>query len=131
MYGAVLGTGRAGASGVAYSFFSPDKGKLARQLVNCLREANQSVPEALETIAFANDRSNSGGKGRGKGNYGGKGRGFYGKGKGRFGKGRGKGKGMNFSITGANSVGVFGCGAVVICLSLASDPCRKRGSEQG
>ncbi|KAF4729385.1 ATP-dependent RNA helicase dbp2 [Perkinsus olseni] len=99
-------TGRAGASGVAYSFFSPDKGKLARQLVNCLREANQSVPEALETIAFANDRASSGGKGRGKGNYGGKGRGFYGKGKGRFGKGRGKGKGMNFSMTGANCIPV-------------------------
>ncbi|KAF4657693.1 ATP-dependent RNA helicase dbp2 [Perkinsus olseni] len=103
-------TGRAGASGVAYSFFMPDKGKLARQLVNCLREANQSVPEALETIAFANDRASSGGKGRGKGNYGGKGRGFYGKGKGRFGKGRGKGKGMNFSMTGANCIPVGNAG---------------------
>ena len=38
-------TGRAGAAGNAYTFFTPDKsGKMARQLVEILREAKQQVP---------------------------------------------------------------------------------------
>lgn len=36
-------TGRAGAKGSAYSFFTPDKYKLAKDLIGVLREAEQAV----------------------------------------------------------------------------------------
>mmetsp|Transcript_17636 Transcript_17636/g.17462 ORF Transcript_17636/g.17462 Transcript_17636/m.17462 type:complete len:211 (-) Transcript_17636:83-715(-) len=81
-------TGRAGAHGTAYSFFTADKAKLAKPLIGILREASQPVPEALERLAFASNGMNDNG-GKGKGRYGkGKGYGGYGKGKG---KGGGKG----------------------------------------
>merc|ERR1719281_202684 len=44
-------TGRAGAHGSAYSFFTSDRFNLAKGLVNVLREANQQIPEELEKIA--------------------------------------------------------------------------------
>merc|ERR1712048_57313 len=43
-------TGRAGATGSSYTFFTPDKAKHARDLVSVLREANQQVPEELEKM---------------------------------------------------------------------------------
>merc|ERR1712194_198647 len=51
-------TGRAGATGSSYTFFTRDKFKHARDLVNVLREANQNVPDELEAIG-------GGGGGRG------------------------------------------------------------------
>merc|ERR1719473_2668232 len=43
-------TGRAGAMGSSYSFFTSDKFKHAKDLVNVLREASQPVPEELEKL---------------------------------------------------------------------------------
>merc|ERR1712217_745198 len=44
-------TGRAGATGSSYTFFTADKFKHAKELVGVLREANQPVPEELEKLA--------------------------------------------------------------------------------
>merc|ERR1719415_460225 len=44
-------TGRAGATGSSYTFFTSDKSRLARDLINVLREASQPVPEELERMA--------------------------------------------------------------------------------
>jgi hypothetical protein len=44
-------TGRAGAKGTSYSFFTPANGRLARDIIKVLREANQVVPPALEQIS--------------------------------------------------------------------------------
>merc|ERR1711957_900183 len=44
-------TGRAGATGSSYTFFTPDKFKHAGDLVAVLKEANQPVPEELEKLA--------------------------------------------------------------------------------
>lgn len=67
-------TGRGGESGKSFSFFQErdctNPGKMARQLMEILREAEQPVPEDLRKIG--------GTKGGGKG----------------FGKGKGKGKGF-------------------------------------
>merc|ERR1711920_730867 len=53
-------TGRAGATGSSYTFFTSDKGRLAKDLIGVLREASQPVPEELEKLA-----SNGGGYGGG------------------------------------------------------------------
>jgi hypothetical protein len=44
-------TGRAGARGTAYSFFTAANGRLARDIIKVLREANQVVPPQLEQLA--------------------------------------------------------------------------------
>lgn len=44
-------TGRAGNSGTAYTFFTPDNGKLAGDLVKILVEAKQEVNPKLHEIA--------------------------------------------------------------------------------
>lgn len=44
-------TGRAGATGSSYTFFTHDKVKHARDLINVLKEASQPVPEELEKMA--------------------------------------------------------------------------------
>merc|ERR1719329_1550648 len=53
-------TGRAGATGSSYTFFTSDKFKHAKDLVTVLNEANQPVPEELQKLAD----SSSGGGGR-------------------------------------------------------------------
>merc|ERR1712159_435235 len=61
-------TGRAGATGTSFSFFSPDKAKMARDLVDILREAGQQVPRELENLVGRGGGGGSYGKGgRGKG----------------------------------------------------------------
>ncbi|KAF4668979.1 ATP-dependent RNA helicase dbp2 [Perkinsus chesapeaki] len=71
-------TGRAGTKGSAYSFFTPDKYKMAKDLIGVLREAEQAVPPELEKIA----QSSSGYGGSGNGRWGGsRGGGFRGGGK--------------------------------------------------
>jgi ATP-dependent RNA helicase DDX5/DBP2 len=52
-------SGRAGAKGLAVSFFTDKASKMAGELVTILREANQEVPPQL-----ANMRSFGGGGGR-------------------------------------------------------------------
>jgi len=52
-------TGRAGATGSSYTFFTSNMFKHAKDLVAVLKEANQPVPEELQKLA-----DNSGGGGR-------------------------------------------------------------------
>merc|ERR1712118_128915 len=44
-------TGRAGATGSSYTFFTQDKFKLAKDLIAVLKEAQQPVPEELQKLA--------------------------------------------------------------------------------
>ena len=77
-------TGRAGAKGVAISFFTSDDYKLARKLVEVLREAEQEIPPTLLEYA---SRGGGGGGGRyGRGRSGGGGRRGGGGGGGGFGR---------------------------------------------
>mmetsp|Transcript_15323 Transcript_15323/g.37909 ORF Transcript_15323/g.37909 Transcript_15323/m.37909 type:complete len:265 (+) Transcript_15323:2-796(+) len=88
-------TGRAGATGTAYSFFTPDNYKMARELVQVLKDANQQVPDQLMQYST---RAPSGGSGsfrsRGGGSgYRGGGGGAYGGGANAIGLGsRGSGR---------------------------------------
>jgi ATP-dependent RNA helicase DDX5/DBP2 len=59
-------TGRAGAKGTSISFFTDKNGKMARELVTILREANQEVPPGL------NGHGGGGGGGGGHSRYGGR-----------------------------------------------------------
>merc|ERR1712072_668684 len=95
-------TGRAGATGDSFTFFTPDNAKQARDLVEILEKASQQVPEGLRQMAWSsngrgngkgNGRTGFGGKGKGRGGFGGGKGGFGGKGnfggKGGFGGGKG------------------------------------------
>ena len=95
-------TGRAGAKGKAYTFFTPGDKKCATQLVDVLTKAEQDVPVELQAMARPRFGRGGGGRGRGRGGYGrgygrgGGGRGYMGQsnGGGRgFGRGRGRGGG--------------------------------------
>ncbi|KAL3775794.1 hypothetical protein ACHAWO_003124 [Cyclotella atomus] len=90
-------TGRAGAKGVAHTFFTPGDKKLATQLVEILEKASQEVPAELKAMArprFHPGRGGFGGRGRGRGGYsGGRGGRGYMSGGGRGGRGRGGGRG--------------------------------------
>ena len=74
MDGRIGRTGRAGAQGNSYTFFTHDKGKMAKPLVNILREAGQPIPDELQRMAgsgggvygFGGSGANSMGKGGGK-----------------------------------------------------------------
>ncbi len=61
-------TGRAGNTGVATGFFNRGNRNIVRELIDLLREANQEVPQWLETVgresAFG---GGGGGRGRGRG----------------------------------------------------------------
>jgi ATP-dependent RNA helicase DDX3X len=65
-------TGRAGNTGIATAFFNRGNRGIVRELLDLLKEANQEVPQFLETIAR---ESSFGGGGRGRGGGGGRGRG--------------------------------------------------------
>ena len=101
-------TGRAGAKGVAYTFFTESDKKCATQLVETLRKAEQEIPAELQ--ALVRPRFGRGGRGRGGGGYGnyygrgggggrgymgggGSGRGYMGGGYGGRGRGGGRGGG--------------------------------------
>jgi len=55
-------TGRAGATGSSYTFFTKDKFRHAKELIDVLREASQPVPSELERLA--EDAGGGGGGGR-------------------------------------------------------------------
>lgn len=87
-------TGRAGTYGASYTFFVKNDlqnaGKMAKELINIMREANQQVPNELFEIS----REHRGGNNKGKG--------FGGKGNSK-GKGKGKGKqGSNYNNFGGD-----------------------------
>lgn len=90
-------TGRAGATGEAYTLFTQTDSKYARELSQVLSEAGQQVPQPLAEMA----RFGGGGGGRSsRWGGGGGGRGGFGGGGGRFGGGGGYGGGGG--ITGSN-----------------------------
>lgn len=53
-------TGRAGTRGSAYTFFSPDKYKMAKDLVRVLEEAKQDVPAELRKLMVGEDNNDGG-----------------------------------------------------------------------
>jgi len=63
-------TGRAGTKGISYTFFTPDNGKRARELVKLLEGAAQEVPEDLRMMSVIGGGGFGGGR-RGRGNRGG------------------------------------------------------------
>lgn len=93
-------TGRAGATGLAYTFFSDHDVKYSKDLIKVLEGANQRVPPELRDMAacsvYAKGRGGrweSGGHGRG-GRDGGRG------GRGDGGRGYGSGRGDAFGVRG-------------------------------
>ena len=72
-------TGRAGAVGASHCFFTRDDAPAARELVQILEGAAQTVPDALRDMAEARGKRKGGGRG------GGRGRGGFGRGGGRGG----------------------------------------------
>ncbi|GMH01247.1 hypothetical protein Nepgr_003086 [Nepenthes gracilis] len=68
-------TGRAGAKGTAYTFFSQTNAKFARDLIKILREAGQIVPHSLSDLAQSVPSGFGGGnnfRSRGRGGFGNK-----------------------------------------------------------
>jgi len=63
-------TGRAGAVGTAYSFFTPANFKLAKELMDILHEAKQVVPPQLMQYADSAGRAHGGRSGGGGGRWG-------------------------------------------------------------
>lgn len=66
-------TGRAGAKGLAITFFTEKHQRLARELVDILREAKQEIPSQLQAMVGGGGR----GGGKSSGPYGGGDRGRY------------------------------------------------------
>lgn len=111
-------TGRAGAKGKAYTFFTPGDKKAATQLVEVLGKADQEIPAELQAMVrprFGGRGGYGGGGGRGygggrggrgygggggrSGGYGGGGRGGFGRGgggRGGYGRGGGGGRGRPY-----------------------------------
>lgn len=92
-------TGRAGAKGLAYTFFTQNDRKCATQLVEVLQKAEQEIPPELQGMVRTRfGRGFSGGRGRGRGYSGGRGgRTSYMNGGGRGGGGRFGGRGRRFN----------------------------------
>lgn len=57
-------TGRAGTKGQAYTFFTADKARLAKDLVKVLEEAHQNIPAELHRLASSAQMSGSNSYGR-------------------------------------------------------------------
>lgn len=96
-------TGRAGATGTAYTFMTHDKSKHARELVDIMTSAQQWVSPELQEMA-RNSYGSGGGKSRGKGKGKGGGKSFGG-GSRSFGQGGGGYSGGNYSSGGYNNSG--------------------------
>eukprot|EP01088_Endostelium_zonatum_P000805 TRINITY_DN1105_c0_g1_i1.p1 TRINITY_DN1105_c0_g1~~TRINITY_DN1105_c0_g1_i1.p1 ORF type:complete len:589 (+),score=160.16 TRINITY_DN1105_c0_g1_i1:196-1962(+) len=63
-------TGRAGTQGTAYSFFTSNNARLAKELIGVLREAGQEIPVQLQQLNQSSG-GRKGGSWRGGGRYGG------------------------------------------------------------
>ncbi|KZW02916.1 DEAD-domain-containing protein [Exidia glandulosa HHB12029] len=68
-------TGRAGMKGTAYTYFTTDNSKAARELLAILREAKAEIPPQLEEMSMYSGGGGGGGRGRGRFGGGGGGRG--------------------------------------------------------
>ena len=88
-------TGRAGKTGIAHTLFTKEDSQQARELVQIMEGANQTVPPELQALVRT---KGSGGGGRG-------GRWSGGRGGGRGGGGRGGRGGKKFSSKGGRSKG--------------------------
>ena len=89
-------TGRAGAKGRAFTFFTPGDKKSAGKLVEVLTKAEQEIPDALKAMCPRPRHGFGGGGrgyGRGRGGYGGRGYMGGGGGRGYMGGGGGRGRG--------------------------------------
>lgn len=95
-------TGRAGAKGRAFTFFTPGDKKAAGKLVEVLTKAEQEIPDALRAMC-PRPRSYGGGRG----GYGG-GRGYGGGGRGYMGGGGGGGRGYMGRGGGGRGRGGYG-----------------------
>ncbi|XP_010492272.1 PREDICTED: DEAD-box ATP-dependent RNA helicase 46 isoform X2 [Camelina sativa] len=96
-------TGRAGATGLAYTFFGDQDAKHASDLIKILEGANQKVPPQVREMAtrggggmnkfrrWGTPSSGGGGRGYGDSGYGGRGDSGYGGGRGESGYGGGRG----------------------------------------
>jgi ATP-dependent RNA helicase DDX5/DBP2 len=67
-------TGRAGAKGIAVTFFTEKHAKLTNELINILQQAKQDVPSALQAMArggggYGGGHSRYGGGGGGRGRF--------------------------------------------------------------
>mmetsp|Transcript_22229 Transcript_22229/g.25304 ORF Transcript_22229/g.25304 Transcript_22229/m.25304 type:complete len:588 (-) Transcript_22229:55-1818(-) len=93
-------TGRAGAKGIAHTFFTQGDRKCATQLVEVLRKAEQDVPAELQAMVRRGG-GRGGGRGRGRGYGGGGGRG----GRGGYMKGGGRGGGYGSNRRGGGGYG--------------------------
>lgn len=83
-------TGRAGAKGTAFSYFTTDNSRIARDLIKILQDARQQVPpELMEMSSYGG--GGGGGRGYGGGRGGGRGGGHYGGGGGGYGGSRDSG----------------------------------------
>jgi len=87
-------TGRAGNTGVSTAFFNRGNKNIVRDLLELLREANQDIPDWLETVAH-------------EASFGGGGSGFRGRGRAR---GRGSGGGRDYRANGGGAHGGGGFG---------------------
>uniref|UniRef100_A0A8D9FES4 RNA helicase n=1 Tax=Cacopsylla melanoneura TaxID=428564 RepID=A0A8D9FES4_9HEMI len=52
-------TGRCSSQGTAYTFFTPNNGKQAKELIAVMTEANQTVPPQLQELANSNPKGNN------------------------------------------------------------------------
>lgn len=87
-------TGRAGATGLAYTFFSEQDAKYAKDLIKVLEGANQKVPVEIRDMA-----SRGGGMGKARSRWGSSGGRDGGRGGGRYDSGRRDGGRGGFGIT--------------------------------
>ena len=112
-------TGRAGNTGVSTAFFNRGNKNIVRDLLELLREANQDIPDWLETVAHEASFGSGGGfrgrggRGRGRGSGTG-GRDYRSNGNsthgGGFGGGRGGNRGVPYGPYGGGSYGGGGYG---------------------
>jgi len=63
-------TGRAGAKGVSYTFFTQKDAKCATQLVEVMKKAEQEIPPELQAMVRSRFGGRGGGRGRGRGGRG-------------------------------------------------------------
>jgi len=99
-------TGRAGAKGIAHTFFTSKDRKCARGLVEVLTKAEQQIP--AELAAMGRPRFGGGGRFGGRGGRGGYGRGGYGRGGGGRGRGYMSGGGGGYGRGRGGYGGRFG-----------------------
>ncbi|KAF9586038.1 DEAD-box ATP-dependent RNA helicase [Lunasporangiospora selenospora] len=97
-------TGRAGNTGIATAFFNRGNRGIVRELIDLLKEANQEIPEWLDSMARESSYG-SGGGGRGRGR--GRGRGAQSSGRDyrKYGGGHGDSWGGGYSGGGGGSGG--------------------------